>query len=276
MRNFKQILSFIVLIFFQLIFGVHADERPACKDLWHKLGIQERVFQSVSSSVNLAEKIQSDKKRFSQFYQGIRRSECQKDWTVLVYMQGRNDLSAYALWDLYEMEARFEGGTRHTGSSEKLDVVVQVELQEKEKSAYRLALYEGKTIFDPALTKESFATKSILGIESPILKVLPVSNETTESKKLDDFLDWGVQAFPSKHVMLVVWGHGQGWLYREKLNNKNLNKTGALALNFETGSFLTTGNIRKSATRASRVHHASKPFDIYLADACYMQRKKRA
>ncbi|MES2963013.1 MAG: hypothetical protein V4760_03920, partial [Bdellovibrionota bacterium] len=57
---------------------------------------------------------------------GVTRQSCYKDWTVLVYMAADNDLSPYAMWDLYEMEGAFASG-RYAGSTMKSDLLVQAD-----------------------------------------------------------------------------------------------------------------------------------------------------
>ena len=32
-----------------------------------------------------------------------------------------------------------------------------------------------------------------------------------DGKALGDFITWGIQQYPAKRYMLVIWDHGQGW-----------------------------------------------------------------
>ncbi|MCJ8276123.1 MAG: hypothetical protein MJK18_04715, partial [Bdellovibrionales bacterium] len=66
----------------------------------------------------------------------VKRKDCFKKWTVLVYMAADNDLSPYSLWDLTEMEADYpierELGYLRAGSTLTNDLHVDLQNYERQ------------------------------------------------------------------------------------------------------------------------------------------------
>jgi hypothetical protein len=107
-------LAGLVLIFFSQSGGA-APNLPSCKATWaHLIAQGGHRFQPTQD------------KKYSDYLARIHRVDCQKDWTLLVYMAANNDLAPYALWDLYEMEAAFKDPDL-AGSGLATDLVVQLE-----------------------------------------------------------------------------------------------------------------------------------------------------
>ncbi len=117
-------------------------------------------------------------------------------WTVMVYMDGDNNLEQYAVDDLNEMEA--------VGSTEKVNIVVQFD---------RHAGYDN-TNGDWTNTKRYYVTKDINGYDSVI-----TSSEITnmgevnmgDPNELTSFVNWAKTNYPADHYLLVLWDHGSGW-----------------------------------------------------------------
>jgi len=107
-----------------------------------------------------------------------------KAWTVLVYMAGDNNLEGAGVSDLKEMEK--------VGSSDQVNVVVQFD-----RSAGALRYY---------VVKDGRGKRPV----SPVLADLGQTN-TGQPATLRDFLVWGIQAYPAKHYLTVIWNHGGGW-----------------------------------------------------------------
>ncbi|HUK56505.1 MAG TPA: clostripain-related cysteine peptidase [Nitrospiria bacterium] len=101
-------------------------------------------------------------------------------WTILVYMDGDNNLSAAANQDLIEMEA--------VGSDSPVQVVVQ--LDTIDGTTKRLTVQKGK----------------VTVIED--LGELNMANPRT----LTDFLTWAGNNYPAQHRALILWDHGSGYL----------------------------------------------------------------
>ncbi len=134
-----------------------------------------------------------------------------KDWTILIYMAAANNLTPYAYADLYEMEVGHPktGKKLSLGSTENIDVLVSLETLENDGIRRYQIVQNPNPPSEPTL--EDFQKNwSVSKIFSPVALKIPPSNDS-EAQKLESFLGWGIKNYPSKHYMVVVWGHGQGW-----------------------------------------------------------------
>ncbi len=121
----------------------------------------------------------------------------EKEWTVLVYQQGRDGLAYASNLDLNKME--------HLGSDENVNVVVQSTVAPIFKERFASAMVNRNTR-RYYITKDTDPEK----INSPVLgdlgKKVPLNAET-----LSDFLSWGMKNFPAKHYMVILKRHGAGF-----------------------------------------------------------------
>lgn len=178
----------------------------------------------------------------------VGRDRCPKPWTVLVYMAADvEDLPPYALADLRELEA--------AGSSERADVVVQLDLP----GPPGLRRYH--------LFAASAATDSP---RSPVVATLPEPAGPPEDA-LADFIAWGRAHYPSDRVMVVLWGHGQGWRPRTATGERVRHVEGGFAggFGFDHGqdTVMDIPSLTDALTRGS----GGAPIDVLVMDACLMQ-----
>ena len=121
-----------------------------------------------------------------------------KEWTILVYSAADNNLEAYQVADVDDMEK--------IGSTDNADVIVQLDRGEKADGKIDM----GKRAWTGArryhLQKDG--TKGELN--SPVLGELG-QIDMADPANLQDFVEWGVQNFPAKNYMLVISDHGMGW-----------------------------------------------------------------
>ncbi|MBI5193073.1 MAG: hypothetical protein HZA08_06485 [Nitrospirae bacterium] len=101
-------------------------------------------------------------------------------WTVLVYMDGDNNLSKAALADISEMEA--------VGSTQNVNIILQLDL----KGAITTKRYR--------IIKGSSELISDLG-----------ELDMAAPQTLTDFLIWAKDSYPADRTMLILWNHGNGW-----------------------------------------------------------------
>ena len=107
-----------------------------------------------------------------------------KDWTVMVYMAGDNNLDSAGVVDLKEM--------KKVGSTNAINVIVQFDREGKNSSTNRYYIRKGGTI-----DKDKVASLGETNMGDP--------------KVLEDFVAWGAKDYPAAHYMLVLWNHGAGW-----------------------------------------------------------------
>ena len=106
-----------------------------------------------------------------------------KQWTVMVYMAGDNNLDPNGVEDLKEM--------KKAGSTEALNVVAQFD-RAAGHTTKRYYLRKGGKVSNDAVAS--------LG-----------QTNTGDPKVLADFIRWSVTNYPAERNLLVLWNHGQGW-----------------------------------------------------------------
>lgn len=115
----------------------------------------------------------------------------EKEWTVLIYMNGDNSLSDSINPDINQMEAsQFD--------EEKMNIIVQAD--------YGIYAPNPK----PCIYKiknDDNSTK----ISSPKIKYLP-EIDSGDWRVVANFINWGMQKYPAKNYAVILWSHGNGWM----------------------------------------------------------------
>ncbi len=121
----------------------------------------------------------------------------EKEWTVLVYEEGKDRLAFSSNLAINKMEA--------VGSDDNVNIVTQATIKPtlNERLLPEMERVNTRRYY---ITQGSDPKK----IESPVVedlgKKVPLNTET-----LSDFLSWGVGKFPAKHYMVVIKKHGIGF-----------------------------------------------------------------
>lgn len=118
-------------------------------------------------------------------------------WTVLVFMNGDNDLEEWALGDMNELE--------QVGSTDDVHFIVQID---RSPDYSRL---EGDWTGTRRYRAEADASSRSIG--SPVLEDLG-ETDAGDPSTIIDFAEWGIENFPADHYMLILWDHGWGWSVR--------------------------------------------------------------
>src|SRR6266404_3740600 len=106
------------------------------------------------------------------------------DWTVMVYLAGDNNLDGAGVADLREM--------KKVGSSASVNVIAQFDRGGSRGTSKRFYLRKGTDLPKDAVQD--------LG-----------ETDTGDPRVLCDFFRWGVNHYPARHYLLVIWNHGSGW-----------------------------------------------------------------
>lgn len=153
----------------------------------------------------------------------MQRAQCQKPWLILIDMDADSNLFPNSIWDLHEMEAavktklgehfsdEMKRRGQRVGSSENLDIVVQWHLPGG-AGTRRLHIWESRVQgFEANWGASQFEARGAGFVQSPVLSEhnsLPVGSRAL---RVSEFLDWGIRSYPSDHVMVIFWGHHEGW-----------------------------------------------------------------
>ena len=130
-------------------------------------------------------------------------SVAKANWTVMVYMNAKNELECAALDNLSQMDV----------AADQHDVNVLVELgRPKQNWPCHAPAWSGVRRF-----RVQAGVGPGKGIRLPDTD--PEGN-MGRGTTLAQFVLWSMQNYPAQHYMLIVWGHGQGFRY--ELNRRHV------------------------------------------------------
>ncbi len=169
-------------------------------------------------------------------------SKAAKQWTIMVFVNAKNNLESYGLSDVNEMEI--------TGSDEHINIVAEL----GRINGYSTSDGDWKGGRRYLIQKDADTSK----ITSPVLMELPKA-DMGDWNHLVEFTKWSMANFPAQHYVLVVWNHGAGW-------NKDVVFEAQRGISYddETGNHITTPQLRQAMEQIGKI-------DIFAMDACLMQ-----
>lgn len=118
------------------------------------------------------------------------------EWTVMVFMNGDNNLEPFALRDFFEMAS--------VQLPEQINVVVQFDRA------------DGYAHTDPDWTHtlRFHMRHGLTPTPSNAVQNLGEVN-MGDGNSLASFVEWGRASYPAKRFMLIIWNHGDGWRFFE-------------------------------------------------------------
>jgi hypothetical protein len=123
-----------------------------------------------------------------------------RDWTVMVYMAGQNNLVSSAAASIAQMEK--------TGSTKSVNVIVEMGIMAEEPNP---CLYRKIHVTTAAnrylITKstDNFKTGKA-GIISPILATA-TGYYNVDIRSVENFANWAKQNYPARHYAMILWDH---------------------------------------------------------------------
>jgi hypothetical protein len=171
-----------------------------------------------------------------------------KDWTLLVFLNGDNNLDSYGAVNIQQME--------QVGSTANLNIVVQWASEAAGTTKRLLVQKENDT--------------DGTTVSSPIVADIG-KTDMGDYKNLIAFIQWGVQNYPAKHYMIDVWDHGSGWHSIEAMSNgttrHHFHPTD-ISWDDLSGNNITTEQLGMAIAEAAKI--IGHKVDIYGSDACLM------
>jgi hypothetical protein len=129
------------------------------------------------------------------------------DWTILIYMNGKNNLEKYAI-------KNFEQIASVDRPNNRINVVVEFG---RPKSHY-------STKYGPwSGVKRFLVVKNTQPTTKEQVMDVGQSGGTTDMgspQAFADFVEWGRSKYPAHHYVLIIWNHGQGWRFQTASNLK--------------------------------------------------------
>ncbi|MBI2711994.1 MAG: hypothetical protein HYX41_03875 [Bdellovibrio sp.] len=234
-----------------------------CEELWSDRKVEDYQYNFLTDTVltpkgnegytTFLNRLTSNK---------IERSDCNKKWTVLIYMAVEPKLVPYSIADMYEMESVYEKATKITGSTLKTDVIVQWDNPTTSDSR-RMHLFQSHLSPRRNLGPDELAKLSLAEIHSPIISSDPIRGDSVK-ERFRDFLMWGTRAYPSEHYLVIVWGHGKGWTSKKE----GRKAPGGIAI-WPKGERLDIPSLREILNDVQ--NQIQDKIDVLVADACRMQ-----
>lgn len=174
-----------------------------------------------------------------------------REWTVMVYMNGKSNIEPFALSDLNRFET--------VGSNDKVAIVAEIG---RSKGLDNDTTADG----DWAGVRRYFVTKDADPdhIASPLLADLG-SPDMGDWKQAAAFLKWARAEYPAKKYAFIIWDHGWGWLDPVKPGQNHVDDEGkSISHDFVTGNYIGTRQMGRIFRDAGKV-------DLYVSMACFMQ-----
>lgn len=141
-----------------------------------------------------------------------------RDWTVLLYLDGNNDIERDVLNAFLTAEqvsridratvvaqlARAPQAMAHPGSVDRIDG--------DWSGVRRYTMDPGPPPrpYDPTTYTPNGVHNG--RIDSPVVQDLGTGTDMSRGATLRDFLEWGIRSYPARHYMVVLADHGKGFL----------------------------------------------------------------
>lgn len=206
----------------------------------------------------------------------------QAEWTLMVFMNGKNNLEADAIQNFREIAS--------VGSTDKINVLVEFG-RPKSHITEEAEGWSGVLRFHVKKGQQPVPSVSVMD-----LRKKPDLSDMGSPTALNDFIDWSVKQYPAKKYMLIVWNHGQGWRFQmardislrvtgatrlpaaavQAMNEvvsqpKDVPQVGgfrAVSFDDDTGNFLYNSDVQQSVAKlAARLN---RKLDLVGYDACLM------
>ena len=163
-------------------------------------------------------------------------------WTVMVYVNAKNNLESYGLKDVNEMEM--------VGSTPEMNIVAEL----GRINGYSSEDGDWKGSRRYLIQKDADATK----ITSPVVMEI-LKSDMGNYKNMVEFVKWSQTNYPAQRYALVIWNHGSGW-------NKNLPVESGKGISYddESGNHMTTQQLKLALAETGKI-------EILSMDACLMQ-----
>ena len=178
------------------------------------------------------------------------------NWTILVYLAGDNNLEESAIIDLNEME--------QVGSTSTVNIVVELDRSDRFYTGHDNWMGAKRFYVLKETTSEGVDPdySDIISIEMDTLGNTDSGNPDT----LSDFINWGLETFPSDKVAVVLWNHGWSWSF----NSTSSTHKGIMS-DDATGNDISVAQGEFESILQRAVEQRGRKIDILGLDACTMQ-----
>jgi len=174
------------------------------------------------------------------------------EWTVMVYLDGDNDLENAAIDDFLEMSS--------VGSDENIKIVVQFDRTNGYDTSYGNWTICHRFYITSGITPEESNAISDWGDEQGGREV-----NMGDPVTLTDFINWAKENYPASHYALILWNHGGGWRNLYQPPGKKPPMIKEVCYDDTSNDYLSVKEV-KEAIENSEI----EKFDLIGFDACLM------
>jgi PKD repeat protein len=191
-----------------------------------------------------------------------------KKWTIMVYMDGDNNLEKFAIQDFNELET--------VESNDDINILVQIDRHPNSEESQGFTSSNGDwnetrryfVKFDLTADANNF-TKYNQDVDMWSLGEQNMGDPET----LKGFLEWGITNYPSEHYLIVMWDHGTGIFSSRGYDGYVYDKYGGGSRSFCDDS--TNGCSMKlweldEVLKETKNLTKNKKFDIVGFDMCWL------
>ncbi|MCX5785037.1 MAG: clostripain-related cysteine peptidase [Elusimicrobia bacterium] len=175
------------------------------------------------------------------------KPEALKEWTVMVFMNSKNDLSQSQLLGLSGKWAEKDlNEMKKVGTTDKVNVVV--EYGTTGKGSKRMLV--GKS--------------GLFSSGETIYNQYPAA-DMGDYKRVIEFAKWAKTTFPARHYMFILWNHGLGWIdpvMKDHPAGKGASR--GILFDDETKNYVRTRQLGEILRQTGYV-------DVFAMNACLMQ-----
>lgn len=195
------------------------------------------------------------------------------DWTVMVFMNAKNDLECFGLQNFEQMA--------EIGSTAQVNMLVDFGRPKSHQNCGNSPeSWSGLRRYRVTAGMKATADESIKGFHWLDGPDADMGNEKT----LSDFIAWSMKSYPAKHYMPIIWNHGQGFrLLLTRTGNARLGTSPASSVALTDARPPITGGVRSISFDLDSGHHlfnsdvsqalkenSNQPIDVLGFDACLM------
>ena len=172
-----------------------------------------------------------------------------KEWTVMYFVNGKNNLESSALMDVNQMEL--------AGSTDKVNIVVEMGRMNGQSEGDDHSEGDWTGVRRYLIVKDADTDH----IASPVLE-RRAKTDMGSWKELKGFITWAMTRYPARRYALVLWDHGNGWKPIDPDNAPHFNDKG-FSLDEESGGEISTPQIGLALKAAGGVN-------FLMLDGCNM------
>jgi hypothetical protein len=164
-----------------------------------------------------------------------------KDWTVMVFVNAKNDLEREVLSDINEMES--------VGSTPGVNLIVE------------MGRYSTNQLERYYVTRDTMPTQ----VSSRVLSTAQAV-DMGDPAAVKNFVLWAEHRYPARKFLLIIWNHGSGWWKGDPVTPPSDAK--GISHDWVTGHNIDTPQLGRLM---SDIEAAGGRVDLLALDACLMQ-----